>query len=77
MYNIKILNEAVSSIIDFADSVSDDRRERSMIYHLLKFIRAAARDLPQNTDKFTVDILGVYAAKSKRSTNLTNIFVIF
>ena len=69
MYNAKILNEAVSAIIEIADSVSDDRRERSMVYHLLKFIRAAVRDFPENTDKSMVDILGAYAAKIKHSTN--------
>lgn len=69
MYNIKILNKAVSAIIELASNVSDDRRERSMIYHLLKFIRAAVRDFPENTDKSTVDILGAYAAKIKRSTD--------
>ena len=69
MYNIKILNEAVSSIIAIADSVSDERQERSMIYHLLKFIRGAVRDFPQNTDKSVVDILGAYATKLKRSTD--------
>lgn len=69
MYNIKILNKAVSAIIELADNVSDDRQERSMIYHLLKFIRAAVRDFPENTDKSTVDILGAYAAKIKRSTD--------
>ena len=69
MYNVKILNEAVSAIINLADNVSNDRRERSMVYHLLKFIRAAVRDFPENTDKSTVDILGTYAAKIKRSTD--------
>ena len=69
MYNIKILNEAVSSIIAIADSVSDDHQECSMVYHLLKFIRAAVRDFPPNTDKTTFDILGAYAAKIKRSAN--------
>ena len=69
MYNVKILNEAVSSIIAIADSVSDDRRERSMVYHLLKFIRAAVRDFPQNTNDNTADLLNSYAAKIKRSTN--------
>ena len=69
MYNVKILNEAVSSIIDLAENVSDDRRERSMVYHLLKFIRGAVRDFPENSDKTTVDILGAYAAKIKRSTD--------
>ncbi|MBD5144767.1 MAG: hypothetical protein HDT21_02445 [Ruminococcus sp.] len=69
MYNTKILNEAVSSIIDLADSVSDDCRERSMVYHLLKFIRGAVRDFPPNTDKTTVDILGAYVAKIKRFTD--------
>ncbi|MDE6595132.1 MAG: hypothetical protein K2K44_03895, partial [Oscillospiraceae bacterium] len=69
MYNIKILNEAVSAIINLADNVSDDRRERSMVYHLLKFIRAAVRDFPENSDKTTVDVLGAYAAKIKRFTD--------
>ena len=69
MYNVKILNEAVSSIIDLADSISDDRRERSMIYHLLKFIRAAVRDFPDNDDHITVDLLNAYAVKIKHSTN--------
>ena len=69
MYNVKILNEAVSSIIDLAENVSDDRRERSMVYHLLKFIRGEVRDFPENSDKTTVDILGAYAAKIKHSTN--------
>ena len=69
MYNSKILNEAVSAIIKIADSVSDDRRERSMVYHLLKFIRGSVRDFPENTDKSMVDILGAYAAKIKRSTD--------
>ena len=68
MYNAKILNKAVSSIIDLAENVSGDRRERSMVYHLLKFIRGAVRDFPKNTDKSTVDILGAYATKIKRST---------
>ncbi|MDE6710043.1 MAG: hypothetical protein K2J76_06105, partial [Oscillospiraceae bacterium] len=67
--NIKILNEAVSSIIAIADSVSDDRRERSMVYHLLKFIRAAVRDFPQNTNDNTADLLNAYAAKIKRFTD--------
>ena len=69
MYNVKILNEAVSSIIAIADSVSDDCRERSMVYHLLKFIRTAVRNFPENSDKSTVDILGAYAAKIKRTTD--------
>ncbi len=69
MYNIKILNKAVSAIIKLADSVSDDRRERSMIYHLLKFIRGSVRDFPQNTNDNTADLLNAYAAKIKRSTN--------
>ena len=69
MYNSKILNKAVSSIIDLAENVSDDRRERSMVYHLLKFIRAAVRDFAENMDKSMVDILGAYAAKIKRSTD--------
>ena len=69
MYNAKILNEAVSSIIAIADSVSDDRRERSMVYHLLKFIRGAIRDFPDNDDHITVDRLNAYAAKIKRFTN--------
>ena len=63
MYNSKILNKAVSSIIELAENVSDDRMEHSMVYHLLKFIRAAVRDFPENTDKSMVDILGAYAAK--------------
>lgn len=69
MYNIKILNEAVSAIIELADNVSNDRVERSMIYHLLKFIRAAARDFPDNPDKSMVDILGAHAEKIKRFTD--------
>ncbi len=69
MYNIKILNKAVSAIIELADNVSDDRQERSMIYHLLKFIRAAVRDFSENNDKSMVDTLGAYAAKIKRSTD--------
>ena len=69
MYNIKILNEAVSSIIAIADSVSDDRQERSMVYHLLKFIRASVRDFPDNDDHITVDLLNAYAAKIKRYTD--------
>lgn len=69
MYNIKILNEAVSSIIELANSVSDDRRERSSIYHLLKFVRGAVRDFPDNDDRITVDRLNAYAAKIKRLTN--------
>ena len=69
MYNIKILNEAVSSIIEIAENVSDDRQERSMVYHLLKFIRAAVRDFPDNDDHITVDLLNAYAAKIKHSTN--------
>lgn len=69
MYNIKILNEAVSSIIELADNVSDDRRERSSIYHLLKLIRGAVRDFPQNTDDNTTDLINAYAAKIKRYTN--------
>lgn len=40
-----------------------------MVYHLLKFIRAAVRDFPENTDKSMVDILGAYAAKIKRFTD--------
>ncbi len=69
MYNVKILNEAVSSIIAIADSVSDDCIELSMVYHLLKFIRATIRDFPDNDDHTTVDLLNAYAAKIKRSTN--------
>ena len=69
MYNSKILNKAVSSIIELAENVSDDRMECSMVYHLLKFIRTAVRDFPENSDKSTVDILGAYAAKIKRSTD--------
>ena len=69
MYNAKILNRAVSSIIELAENVSDDRMEHSMVYHLLKFIRGTVRDFPQNTGKTTVDILGAYAAKIKRSTD--------
>lgn len=69
MYDIKILNKAVSAIIKLADSVSDDRQERSMIYHLLKFIRAAVRDFTKNSEKSAVDILGAYAAKIKRFTD--------
>ena len=66
MYNIKILNEAVSAIINLAEVVADDRRERSMVYHLLKFIRGAVRDFPQNTNDNTADLLNAYAAKIKR-----------
>ncbi|MDE7288289.1 MAG: hypothetical protein K2N71_02140 [Oscillospiraceae bacterium] len=66
MYNAKILNEAVSSIIAIADSVSDDHQECSMVYHLLKFIRAAVRDFPDNDDHTTVDLLNAYAAKIKQ-----------
>ncbi len=65
----KFLKKACKSIIKLADNVSDDRQERSMIYHLLKFICAAVRDFSENTDKSTVYVLGVYAAKIKRSTD--------
>ena len=68
MYNSKILNKAVSSIIELAENVSDDRMECSMVYHLLKFIRASVRDFPDNDDHITVDLLNAYAAKIKRST---------
>ena len=40
-----------------------------MVYHLLKFIRAAVRDFPDNDDHITVDLLNAYAAKIKRSAN--------
>lgn len=68
MYNIKILNEAVSSIIELAENVSDDRRERYSIYHLLKLVRAAVRDFSKNTDD-NADRLNAYAAKIKRFTD--------
>lgn len=67
MYNIKIFEEACKSIIELADNVSNDRVERSMIYHLLKFIRAAVRDFSNNSDKSMVDLLNAYAAKIKKS----------
>lgn len=38
-----------------------------MIYHLLKFIRAAARNFPDNPNKSMVDLLNAYAVKIKKS----------
>lgn len=67
MYSIKILNDAVSAIIELADNVPDDIKMKSYIYHMLKFIRAAARDSPENEDGKIIDILGSYAAKTKKS----------
>lgn len=67
MYSIKILNEAVSAIIELADNVPDDRKMKSYIYHMLKLIRAAARDYPENPDKSAIDLLNIYAAKMKKS----------
>lgn len=67
MYSIKILNDAVSAIIELADNVPDDIKMKSYIYHMLKFIRAAARDSPENEDGKIIDILGSYAVKIKKS----------
>lgn len=69
MHNIKILNEACKSIIELAENVPNDIKMRSYIYHLLKIVRAAARDFPENDDKSMVDILGAYAEKIKRFTD--------
>lgn len=67
MYSTKILNDAVSAIIELADNVPDDIKMQSYIYHLLKLIRAAARDYPENEDGKIIDILGSYAVKIKKS----------
>lgn len=69
MYNIKTLMKAYFSVIKLADScTSTDSTTLSNLYHLVKLIRSAIRDFPQDAvllDEFK-SVLDICSARLKK-----------
>ncbi|MDE6592776.1 MAG: hypothetical protein K2K57_06925 [Oscillospiraceae bacterium] len=67
MYNIKILENAVTAAIELAESCTPDSRSDCRdIYHIVKFVRAAVRDCPKITYKAMFDTLSMHAARLRK-----------
>lgn len=69
MYSIKILNDAVSAIIELADSCTSEKPSTcSDVYHVMKYVRASVRDFPERTAELDemYDILNAQAARLRR-----------
>ena len=82
MYDKKILKSACDSVIELADScIYDNRFILSNIYHLIKFVRSAVRDYPEDSAEFLemLDTLNLYSAIMKRLTygNISQYKVVF
>lgn len=71
MYNIKILEEGYAAVIELADgSFPDDDVTLSCMLHLIKLVRSAVNDFPQNAEQLEKmkSLLDIYAAKLKKRT---------
>ncbi|MDE6594106.1 MAG: hypothetical protein K2K57_13720 [Oscillospiraceae bacterium] len=67
MYNIKILENAVTAAIELAEGCKPDSRSDCRdIYHIVKFVRASIRDFPEITDKAMFDTLSMHAARLRK-----------
>ena len=67
MYNIKILENAVTAAIELSESCTPDSRSDCRdIYHIVKFVRASVRDFPETVDKSMIDTLGMHAARLRK-----------
>lgn len=69
MYSIKILNEAVSAIIELADSCTSEKPSTCCdVYHVVKYVRASVRDFPEKNTALDemYDILNAQAARLRR-----------
>lgn len=69
MYSIKILNDAVSAIIELADSCTSEKPSTCCdVYHVVKYVRASVRDFPEKAAELDemYDILNAQAARLKR-----------
>ena len=67
MYNVTILENAVTAAIELAESCKpDSRSDCRVIYHIVKFVRASVRDFPQIIDKTMVDTLSMHAARLRK-----------
>lgn len=69
MYSIQILNDAVSAIIELADSCTSEKPSTCCdVYHVVKYVRASVRDFPERTAELDemYDILNAQAARLKR-----------
>lgn len=69
MYSIKILNEAVSAIIELADSCTSEKPSTCCdVYHVVKYVRASVRDFPEKAAELDemYDILNAQAARLRR-----------
>lgn len=71
MYNIKILEEAYTAVIELANNcTSTDRTTLSNMLHLVKLVRSAIKDFPQAAKQLEEKkaVLNVYATKLKKLT---------
>lgn len=69
MYNIKILENAYTAVIELANSCTAKKLSTCRdVYHILKFVRASARDFPEQSDTLgeMSDTLNAHAARLKK-----------
>ena len=67
--DIKILENAYTSAIELAEScTSDSLSDCRNIYHIVKYVRAAARDFPDRSNSLEemFDVLSMHVARLKR-----------
>lgn len=80
MYNIKILEEAYTAVIELTDNcASTDKDTLSNLYHLMRLVLSSIRDFPQDAEQLEKmkDMLDVYSAKLKRriGKNLSQYYI--
>lgn len=69
MYNIKILENAYTAVIELADSCNSKKLSTCRdVYHIVKYVRASVRDFSEKTAELDemFDILNMYATRLRK-----------
>ena len=69
MYNIQILENAYTAVINLADSCNSKKLSTCRdVYHIVKYVRASVRDFSEKTAELDEmsDILNIHAAKLRK-----------
>ncbi len=69
MYNIKTLENAVTSAIELAEScTSDSRSDCRDVFHVVKYVRAAVRDFPDRSNSLEemFNVLSIHTARLQK-----------
>ncbi len=69
MYNIKILENAVTAAIELAESCTPDSRSDCRdVFHVVKYVRAAVRDFPNRSSSLEemFNVLSMHTARLQK-----------